>query len=90
MTDHAQADEATMSSSKKTDTSAAAPTTPTEGSAPTSTPAGSSASNWLATEAKITKDPSAGNIVKKANGQKLVTGPSGFNFIFEEEMLFNA
>jgi hypothetical protein len=83
MADHAQADKATMSSSKKTDTSAAALTTPAKASAPTSTPAGSSASNWLATEAKITKDPSAGNIIKKANGQKLVTAPPGLKFIFE-------
>ncbi|KAG9602652.1 hypothetical protein KCU77_g1238, partial [Aureobasidium melanogenum] len=74
-----------MPANKKTDT-AAAPTT-TKGSAPMSTPAGSIAGIWLATKAKITKDPTAGNIIKKANGQKLVTAPSGFKFIFEDEML---
>ncbi|KAG9663581.1 hypothetical protein KCU95_g5700, partial [Aureobasidium melanogenum] len=75
-----------MPTNKKTD--AAAPTT-AKGSAPTSTPAGSIAGLWLATKAKITKDPTAGNIIKKANGQKLAAAPSGFMFIFEDEMLQN-
>ncbi|KAG9675607.1 hypothetical protein KCU99_g4574, partial [Aureobasidium melanogenum] len=67
-----------MPTNKKTDAAAAAPTT-TKGSASMSIPAGSIASIWLATKAKITKDPTAGNIIKKANGQKL--------FIFEDEMV---
>ncbi|KAG9521634.1 hypothetical protein KCV07_g3474, partial [Aureobasidium melanogenum] len=71
-------DKTTMPTNKKTDAAAAAPTT-TKGSAPMSIPAGSIASIWLATKAKITKDPTAGNIIKKANGQKL--------FIFEDEMV---
>ncbi|KAG9527382.1 hypothetical protein KCU93_g5279, partial [Aureobasidium melanogenum] len=78
LTDQAQADKITMPTNKKTDAAAAAPTT-TKGSAPMSIPAGSIASIWLAAKAKITKDPTAGNIIKKANGQKL--------FIFEDEML---
>ncbi|KAG9691720.1 hypothetical protein KCU95_g7748, partial [Aureobasidium melanogenum] len=71
-----------MSANKKTD--AAAPTT--KSSAPTSTPAGSIASIWLATKAKFTKDPIAGNLIK-SNGQISVAEPSGFKFIFEDEML---
>lgn len=83
LTDQAQADKITMPTNKKTD--AATPTT--KGSAPVSTPAGSIVSIWLATKAKFIKDPTAGNIVKKANGQILVAEPSGFKFIFEDEML---
>ncbi|KAG9961679.1 hypothetical protein KCU61_g5449, partial [Aureobasidium melanogenum] len=74
-----------MPTNKKTDP-VAAPTT-TKGSAPMSTPAGFVAGIWLATKANFTKDPTAGNIIKKANDQKLVAAPSGFNFIFEDEML---
>ncbi|KAH0351005.1 hypothetical protein KCU81_g2368, partial [Aureobasidium melanogenum] len=76
-------DKITMPTNKKTD--AAAPTT--KCSALMGTPAGSIASIWLATKAKFTKEPTAGNIIKKANGQILVAEPSGFRFIFEDEML---
>ncbi|CAD0112977.1 unnamed protein product [Aureobasidium uvarum] len=76
-----------MSTNKETETSATAPTTSNKGSAPTSTAPGSIASIWLATKAKITKDPTTGNLIKKANGHKLVSAPSGFRFIFEDEML---
>lgn len=41
------------------------------------------------TKAKITKDPTVGNIIKKANGQKLVAAPSRFKFIFEDDVLLH-
>ncbi|KAH0359967.1 hypothetical protein KCU65_g9683, partial [Aureobasidium melanogenum] len=63
-----------MPNNKKTDAAAAAAPTTTKGSASMSTPAGSLASIWLAT---------------KASGQKLVASPSGFKFIFEDEMLLH-
>jgi hypothetical protein len=63
-----------MPSNKETETAAAPTTSTTKGSAPTSIP-------------KTTKDPSVGNINKKANGQKPVAAPSGFKFIFQDEML---
>lgn len=82
-----QADATTMPTNKKADTAASAPTTSNKGSAPTSDPAGSTTSTCLATKAKGTKDPTAGNTIKKANGQKLIAAPSRFKYVFEDEML---
>ncbi|KAK6003977.1 hypothetical protein QM012_008827 [Aureobasidium pullulans] len=84
-TDQAKADKITMSADKKTEAAVAAPTT--TGSAPMSTSTGSVASIWLATKARITKDPTAGNIIKKSSVQKFITAPSSSKFIFEDEML---
>jgi len=76
-----QVDTTSMPTNKKTETTVSAPATITKGSGSTSNPADS------ITKAKVTKDPTVGNTVKRGNGQKLVAAPSRFKYIFEDEML---
>ena len=76
-----QVDATIMSTNKKADTAASAPTSVSKGSAPTNNSAGPT------TKANVTKDPTTGSAIKKANVQKFVAAPSAFKYIFEDEML---